>query len=434
MSRLSAWLLLPALLLLGACKNPEEAAAERTAKQLAAQLARGQSAMEQGDYRAAVDAYRAASHLTPEPEPMLLLADVYRQQGNRSAAVVTLQELERRGRSTPEVRRQIIDLYLEVNAKDLAFKGLESLRDARLLTEPELIAFARMLAKSGRIPDAFTTIEPILDINPDDPEAKTLEAEILLLQGEELLATKLLDRLLKEHPNLAAARLLRARYFFNNGYPQYAEADLANLPKDAALGLDTVKLHARVLNALGREEETEALLNKAMAAEGRTPELLAMLAETKLQLDLSIDAQSLVDEALQRNPEDPQAHYMRGLILEREAQPQQARAAFERALSSTADFQPALSRLWRLQEDAGQKRAAVDTLERLYFLGEATTAEKAALAGLYVELGLHAKRAKTLIEEALRREPDNASWKAIRTTLAREEARKRQRRLPMIIR
>src|SRR5690606_40632808 len=111
---------------------------------------------------------------------------------------------------------------------------LESLRDARLLTEPELIGCARMLAKSGRIPDAFTTIEPILDINPDDPEAKTLEAEILLLQGEELLATKLLDRLLKEHPNLAAARLLGARYSFNNGYPPYAEADLANLPTAAA--------------------------------------------------------------------------------------------------------------------------------------------------------------------------------------------------------
>ena len=228
--------------------------------------------------------------------------------------------------------------------------------------------------------------------------------------------------------------MLRARYFLNNGYPQYADADLALLPAEDASKPQAVTLRARALNTLGRYGESEALLDRLMATHGKTSALLALQADTKLQLDRVEDAAALVDEALRMSPMDAQALYTRGRILERQVQPQQAREAYERALASDANFAPALSRLWHLQEDAGQKREAMETLERLYFLGESSIDEKAALAGHYAAFSMQLTRAKLLIDEALRRDPENSTWKAVRASIGKRGATQSRSRGPVMIR
>jgi len=435
MSRTLVCSLIASLLLVTACKSPEEAAAKERARKLHVSLEKGRSALAEQDFRTAAQAFKDASFISESPEPLFLLAQTHRESGNPGAALMALKEVEQRFRTLePEMRRQLAELYLEVGAQEQAFRTFESLRNARELTDADLRRLAQLQAAAGQIEEAFATLEPMLTANPDDPLAKTVEAEILLLSGDELLATKLLDRLLSENAGLAPARILRARYFLNNGYPQYADADLALLPAEEAGKPLAVTLRARALNTLGRYAESEALLDRLMATHGKTPALLALQADTKLQLDRADDAAALVDEALRMSPMDPQAHYTRGRILERQAQPQQARDAFGRALAAAPDFAPALSRMWHLQEEAGQKREAMETLERLYFLGEANIDEKAALAGYYVDFSMQLTRARQLIDEALRRDPENLRWKAIRAAIGkRGEAQQRQRG-PSIIR
>ena len=55
--------------------------------------------------------------------------------------------------------------------------------------------------------------------------ALVTKAEILQRKGDELLAARLMDRLLEENPELTSARILRARYFLSNGHPELSEKD-----------------------------------------------------------------------------------------------------------------------------------------------------------------------------------------------------------------
>ena len=270
-----------------------------------------------------------------------------------------------------------------------ALTALESLRDARQLPDEDMLMLARLQGQSGDIDGAFTTLEPMLEARPrrsagqdrggGDPPAARRGAR---WPPSCWIACS------QENPTLAEARMVRARYFLNSGYPQYADADLGLLPKAEAEKPSAVTLRARALNTLGRHGEAETLLKGLMETSGQSPELLSQLADTKLYLDRIDEAQALVDEALRLSPSDPRSLYMRGRILERQIQPQQARVAYERALESSPRFAPALSRLWVLQLEQGQNKEAMETLERIYFMGEATIEEKAALAGVYAELSM----------------------------------------------
>ena len=435
MRSLPVWILAGSLVLATACKSPQEAAEQERVSKVETGLSAGKAALEARDWALAVKHFKDASFATREAEPLLLLAQAHRAAGNRGAAVLALREAEQRARGAePEIRRRLAELYLELDHRAEALTALESLRDARQLPDEDLLMLARLQGQSGDVDGAFTTLEPLLQARPDDPRAKTVEAEILLLRGEELLATKLLDRLLQENPTLAEARLVRARYFLNSGYPQYADADLALLPRAEAEQPSAVTLRARALNTLGRHGEAELLLKGLMEISGQTPELLSQLADTKLYLDRLDEAQALVDEALRLSPSDPRSQYMRGRILERQVQPQQARVAYERALESSPRFAPALSRLWVLQVEQGQNKEAMETLERIYFMGEATIEEKAALAGVYAELSMHVSRARMLIGEALRRDPENPRWQAIRAKVAKREVERSRGKGTVIIR
>lgn len=435
MSRTLVCSLIASLFLVTACKSPEEAAAKEREKKLSSSMEKGKAALATQDYRTAAQAFKDATFISDSPEPFFLLAQTHREGGNKGAAMMALKEVEQRfGALDPQMRRQLAELYLDLGAQDLAFRTFQSLRNARELTDADLRRLAQLQAAAGQIDEAFATLEPMLTANPDDPLAKTVEAEILLLSGDELLATKLLDRLLNENAALAPARLLRARYFLNNGYPQYADADLSLLPPEDAGKPQAVTLRARALNTLGRYAESEALVDRLMATHGKTPAFLALQADTKLQLDRVDDAAALVDEALRMSPMDPQALYTRGRILERQVQPQQARDAYARALAASPGFAPALGRMWHLHDEAGQKREAMEALERLYLLGEASIDEKAALAAFYVDFSIQLTRARQLIDEALRRDPENLRWKAIRASIGKRGDAPERQRGPAIIR
>jgi tetratricopeptide (TPR) repeat protein len=280
------------------------------------------------------------------------------------------------------------------------------------------MTLSRLQGKQGDIKGAFETLNIIQSKRPDDPSAKVLEAEILLLKGDELLAAKLMDRLVTDQ-NLPAARALRARYFLNAGFPDNALLDLDAITGELKLSGDVVELRARALNELKRYDEAERALRQLLAGDLKNADLLAQLAETKLYQGQAAEAQALVDQALQIRPYFARALYVRGRALETKGELKQAAENYEYALHSDPTFGPALSRMWQIYAHRGQKVDAMTSLERLFFQNQASTDEKVALAQMYAETRTNVERGKKLVDEALRRDPGNAHYKDVRTALSK---------------
>lgn len=418
-----------ALLLPLACKEPEVVAVQNRAQQAQTALAAGRAHLANGEAGPALAALRKAATAAPESaEPLMLMADAHQLAGNLGAAILALKQAQSLvPGEAPSIQKRLAEMYLQEGHTQDALAAFIALRDAGNLPDADVLKLASIQAREGQIDAAFKTLEAILRDDPDDPEAKAAEAEVLLLKGEEMLAANLMDRLLQQDAGLTSARLLRARYFLNSGFPEMAEADLGAVEGPDALRTEVVALRARVLLAQGRPADAEAALKKLVEAEPRNAEALAWLAETVLAQSRRPEAQKLVDQALQLRPRLAPALYVRGRLQEDQGDRRGAEESYRFALSADPRFAPAHARMWRLHLQAERKVEAQASLERLLTLGEATLEEKATLAWLYSVLQTKVAPGLKLIEEALKRAPGNAEYlrtqKALNALVAKPKKR-----------
>jgi tetratricopeptide (TPR) repeat protein len=430
----SFWAL--SLLLPLACKDPETASSQKQQDTLQSKISEGRSHMANGQTGQALAAFRTAAALAPtEVEPLLLIAEAHRQEGKFGAAILALKQAESlEPGNDPDIQKQLAELYRRDGHGAQAIATLVALRDGKQLTDADLLTLARMQSRAQDPEGAFKTLESILRDRPDDVDAKLVEAEVLLLKGEELLAAKLMDRLIENNPGLTAARLLRARYFLNSGYADVAEKDLGGVPEADAMRPDVVTLRARVLTAQGRHAEAEAALTKAMEADPRDADVLAQLAEVKLNQGQHAEAKQLVDKALKLRPRFARALYVRGRAQEAQGQRKEAEESYRFALSTDSAFAPALSRMWRLHDQAGRGDDAVRVLEGLFLLGEASLEEKVELAERYAKDKRQLERARKIIDEVLKRDPTEPRYRAIKDAIAKATPKPKGPSGPIIMR
>ncbi|WP_233277970.1 tetratricopeptide repeat protein [Myxococcus stipitatus] len=395
------------------------AAVQNRAQQAQAALGEARAHLANGQAPAALTALKRAATAAPDSaEPYLLMADAHLMNNNMGAAIMSLKQAEALIPGTdPTIQKQLSELYLSNGNTQEALTILTTLRDSRLLTEADTLGLARFQAREGQIEAAFATLESVLRDSPDDPEAKAMEAEVLLMKGDELLAANLMDKLLQQNPAHTSARLLRARYFLVNGVPQMAEADLQAVEGKDARRADVIMLRARALLAQGRATDAEATLKPLVDAEPQNAEALAWMAETVLAQGRRADSLTLVDRALQFRPRLARALYVRGRAQEEANDKKGAEESYRFALSAEPRFAPAHSRLWRLYLQTERKVDAYSALERLLALSEASQEEKVALAKLSAQLQTQVARATKLIDEALKREPDNTEYQEVKKAL-----------------
>lgn len=402
-----------------ACKDPETAAVQARAESYESKLAEGRTLMAANQPERAAKAFRSAANMARDnAEPLMLLAEAHRAAGNEGSAILALKEAEAIAPGNdPAIQKQIADLYLRQGHVAEAISTLVALRNEKELSDPEILSLARLQARNGDADGAFKSLEPIQSLRPDDPNAKVVEAEILLIKGEELLAAKLMDRLVEENPNLMEARLLRVRYFLNSGYPEVAEQDVNGIDGENAKRPDVVLMRARILTRLAKHEEAAEALTQLVEEHPDNVDALAQLAEAKLNLGKNGEAGDLVEKVLRIRARYARALYVRARVLEAQGDKRLAAEHYEYALTADPHFAPALSQVWRMQQAAGQKNEAQATLQRLYKLGEASLEEKVALAQMYADSKTNLERGKKIVDELLQREPGNPKYVALKAAL-----------------
>lgn len=433
--RAIALLCVGSLLAIG-CKDPERAAAEARQRTGQERLTEGRKALSDGRFEQAVAALKLASAALPDdPAPHLLMAEAYRRGGKDAAAALALKQAEQLlPKNDTSLRRQRVELFRQMGQKGAAIALLVELRDSGALSDDEVLALARSQAREGDYKGARETLGHFREKRPEDPEAEVVEVEILLLSGETMRAAQRMDELLSETPGLVSARLLRARYFLEAGYPDVARRDLEQLSPEASKLPAVGELKAQVLNRLERYDEALEALRPLLEEHPDSPELLSMMAETRLQLRQIPEALSLVDQALAVRSRFPRALYVRGRAQEAEGDLKAAVESYEYALRADPTFAAALSRVWRVYKHRGEKIEAISALERLTQRNQASPEEKLALAEMYVSSNLHLDRARTILVEAMKKDPRNPGYKELLRQLEAQSPKKNKKQGIIIMR
>ncbi len=406
------------------CESSQKADARKKIETTIDYVAHGRSELSSGRPESAANEFKKAISATPEDVSIyLLLAEAYQAAGNEAGAALTLKQAGSiSGVQDPGIRRQRAELLLKMHQPKAAIAELLALRDEDLLADQEVIELCRLLAHRGRFDEAFKTLERIQLRAPDDAEAKTMEAEILFMKGDVVLAAKIMDRLLTDNPGLTSARMLRARYFLNERQLPQAQQDMEMIDSKDARRTEVVTLRARVLNELGRQDDAASLLEQIVEENPKDAETLALLAETRLLQGKGGEAQVLVDKVLAMEPRWARALYVRGRAQEQQDRLEDALMDYQSALFTDSTFSPALKRLWRVHQRLGNKADSIAALEQLFMQNDIDSEEKVQLARYYAETWANVDRGEKLINEALKKDPKNAEYLQIRAKLAKGNA------------
>lgn len=432
MRRLVVGALAPLLMVAcGSCKDQDTVAMESRAQTVEEKLEEGHGSLARGEYEKAARAYRAAAGETPkDPIPLLYLADAYKQGGNDAAAEITYRQADDLARmGDVQVKRRMVELFVKTAQPQRAIRMLQEQLANNALDPAEILELARLQAsqKDRRV---FKTLERYRAEKPEDLEADAVEAGAHLTLGEEMKAAQMMDELIKLSPDLPAARLLRARFFTKNGYPDLAEQDLNEIRGAYGERPEVIDVRATVYQLQGRKAEAEALLEQMIQVQPRSPDALARLAEMKLENGRADEAAKLAERALLMQPRFGRALFIRARVLEQGADLEAALSAYRSITRVDPSYGPAYTRLARLHHARGDFEAQRKALEKLVSLKQASVAEKAELAELYSKDPKSLRKGWVLIEEVLEAAPNDEHYLSLRDALKRGKPKPKK---PLVI-
>src|SRR5262249_18494323 len=146
------------------------------------------------------------------------LANHYALVGNRAAMLQTLQEIKSHAADYPQAYLKVGDFYLRLGDGDSAIKeyreGAGKEPKLKLTFEKRII---EVLMRQGKRAEAADMNAQILKQDPNDPDAKGLEATFLLDKGDVARALSELQSVVTRAPENPVARFNLGRAHMARG-------------------------------------------------------------------------------------------------------------------------------------------------------------------------------------------------------------------------
>ena len=292
--------------------------------------------------------------------------------------------------------------------------------------------YARALALAGNVQDALAASQKAVDLAPNDAEALVVRGIILQAAGDAntamtafdaalalnpahayALAGKgnvtgdatLLERAVGAYPRLVDAYLTLAR--LQQGNPQAA---LQTLRRGAAAVPESVALHGAFMQiAIGLGDASGALAYLQGVLATQTDPSAGLYSLAALLPDGDAGALTLVQQGLERYPNDPVLALASADLLERSGDTPGAEVALSASLAANSDNVQVANALAILQAKRGDTEAARDTLASV---GSQNEVSSFNLAQLYLQAG-QTDAALTTLEPLVAANPDDAELQAL---------------------
>ncbi len=388
----------------GALQQVKEAV--RTAPGYESHLLAGDLAAAEGDYEAAIDAYRAAAADSPaQAGARFSLISLLIQRNRLDEAAALVDKALKAKDSGADIR--YLQALLAVGRKD--YPGARDAVQQVLKGAPEhvpsllLAGMVESLLAAPQQAESF--FKKALNLAPQLPAARRALATLRLENGDATGALEALQPALQQRPDdpdlLALAGSIHlARGELEKSAVQYEKAvakDPGNAQRRAALA--ATRLQA------GEVERAIRDLEAAAAQDGQQHLADVMLATTLLRKGDAERALGAITRLEGKQPDNPLALNLKGIALLARKDQAKARAAFERALELQPAFFPAAQNLAQLDLAARRPELAKRRFEAVLKADPRQPQALEALAALAAGQGGASEQVLPLLEKAVSGNP-----------------------------
>ena len=299
-----------------------------------------------GEKDRATDAFERLNKKYPgAPGLKLELARCYIVKNNLSQATTVLNEALATNPGYVDAALLLAQLNLKSGNAEAVMESMRALLAKHPRLRPARLLLADAYQKLGRLDDSATLFRDEIKESPQNADPYLALGVVLRLQNKTAEAHQALERaqeLAPQNPVVALQLVdldISTRDF--DGALRQAQRQIADKPDSALAHF----LEGKVYAAEGKWDLAEASLNKALSLNADFPGAYGMLATVYLAANKLPQAAQEVEKLVTKSPRNVQALMTLGNIYEKMRDFSKARDAYERLLSITPDFAPALNNL-----------------------------------------------------------------------------------------
>ncbi|WP_169978340.1 tetratricopeptide repeat protein [Tautonia rosea] len=286
-------------------------------------------ALNQGEPERAIDRL-GPWKTSDDPRAVAIVARAQIARGNPESA---LRLLEARLAHRVELGwlQLLGETALSVGDLTRAIEAFEAL-NARQPDHPPTLARLAELSEPLRGPaEADRRYQDLERLEPENPEWPKQRGRILLGTDRYALSAKTLEASLLLAPNDSEARLWLAEALYLSGDPAASLEQLEICRQDEGGRNDRVEVaRAECLRALGRTEEAAEVLDQLLDRSPNDADALRLRAELALERGAIDQAADLLNRAVTESPSDWRIHYQLSIVLARLGRDEEARHHAER--------------------------------------------------------------------------------------------------------
>jgi tetratricopeptide (TPR) repeat protein len=291
------------------------------------------------------------------------LAMHYSTENRRQDMIAVLQQIKSHAKDYSRAYQLVGDFYLRLGDPDSAIReyreGMAKDPSRKSTYQKDIMSVLMAQHKPGEAADINTQI---LKDNPNDSDARSLEASFLLEKGEVTRALSELQSVVTRSPDNAVARYNLARAHMARGEWEQARQ---SLQKAIDLRPDYMLARLALAQLLVTHGDFDAALKTAgeilkLDRNNRTAPLIqsaALLGQKKFA-----ESRAILDEQLEKNPNSPDVYFQIGVVSLAEGKFKEASTAFKK----TYDLNPVNSRgLMGMVETSMAEKRPEDALKLL---------------------------------------------------------------------
>ena len=314
---------------------------------------------------------RADLVLAAEPDNIpaaVLKASVLLQQKNVAEARKLLQELLAKGATDPDIFLLLALAALQENdptgALDILQKGVAANPDsARLYT-----LMARAYAGSKKTDQAVAALEKVMAIEPDNLNHRFTMAALLWETQQRSQADRTLSEIIGKDPQNEENRIQVARFYLTQKQVEDAEKVLREGIEEVPDGFKLRFALSEIYLQQNRPDDAEKTLKECLElvkdpADVNILQTKTLLARALLAKGEVAEAEALVDEVIQGNPKNADAHFIKGRLHLLRKEGDAAVSEFRTVVTEKPELEAGYLNLAEAHLIDKQTALAVDTLK-----------------------------------------------------------------------
>ena len=345
-----------------------------------------------------------ATHIDPtDPAPHLTLSGHLGRQGDAEGALAAAEKALEIDPNMADAKLRVAESMVDVGYRDgdteMVRSGQQLVEEVLAVGTPSvsaLMVMAKIHLAQRKVDEAIEGLRAALEFEPANPQAHFVLGTALSVKGEGAAARTELARALEIDPGMLEARRVLARVHASLGEHEYAIEEgrsyLAAKPEstqtrillaqslvilrrmDEALSeLNAIpegERNADVLYALGRvhlgtgnDREARQFLIKANEMMPTHHDILRNLVRLDQKEDRFAESVARVDAALEADPKNAKLCTLSGLVALMDNRPDDAEAAFQKAIKLDPTDAAGYEQLARLYAKTSRLQEAVTTYE-----------------------------------------------------------------------